>query len=118
VTALCFLSESIQLILVYLKRNESISIRAGTVAGPYNTIDQPVETKNKMALLNVPYLYMFQIVLFKDKIEQIIKLTEKVVPKMITGVNNVAFGSMKNFWGPADNKHMSPTMTEDIYPIL
>ena len=43
-----------------------------------------------------------------------IKVTEKVVPKMITGVNDVALGSIKNFWGPADNKHISPTMMEDI----
>jgi hypothetical protein len=84
------------------------------VAGPYNTIDQTVETKNKMAKLNVPYLFFVQIFLFKDKIEQIIKVTEKVVPKMITGVNNVALGSKKNFWGPADNKHISPTRMEDI----
>ncbi len=41
------------------------------MAGPYNTIDQPVETKNKMAKLNVPYLVFVQIFLFKDKIEQI-----------------------------------------------
>ncbi len=88
------------------------------MAGPYNTIDRPVETKNKMALLNVSYLYVVQIFLFKDKIEQIIKLAEKVVPKIITGVNNVALCSMKNFWGPADNKHISPTMMDDIYPIL
>ena len=84
------------------------------MAGPHNTIDQPVETKNKMAQLNVPYLFFVQFLLNKDKIEQIIKVAEKVVPKMITGVNNVALGSIKNFWGPADNKHISPTMMEDI----
>ncbi len=83
-----------------------------------NTLDQPVETKNKMALLNVPYLFFVQIFLFKDKIEQTIKVAEKVVPRIITGVNNVALGSMKNFCGPADSKHISPTMIEDIYPIL
>ncbi len=85
---------------------------------PYNTIYLPVETKYKMALLNVPYLYVVQIFLFKDNIEQIIKVAENVVPKIITGVNNVALGSMKNFWGPVDNKHISPTMMDDIYPIL
>ena len=84
------------------------------MAGPYNTIDQTVDTKNKMAQVNVPYLFFIQFFLFKDKIEQIIKVTEKVVPKMITGVNNVALGSIKNFWGPVDNKHISPTMMEDI----
>jgi hypothetical protein len=84
------------------------------MTGPHNTIGQPVETKNKMAQLNVPYLFFVQFLLFKDKIEQIIKVAEKVVPKMITGVNNVALGSIKNFWGPADNKHISPTMMEDI----
>ncbi len=84
------------------------------MAGSYNTIDQSVETKNKMAQVNVSYLFFVQFFLFKDKIEQIIKVTEKVVPKMITGVNNAALGSTKNFWGPADNKHISPTMMEDI----
>jgi hypothetical protein len=84
------------------------------MAGSYNTIDQPAETKNKMAQLNVPYQFCVQFFLFKDKIEQIIKVTEKVVPKMITGVNNFALGSIKNFWGPADNKHISPAMMEDI----
>ena len=33
---------------------------------------------------------MIQIFLLKDKIEQIIKVTEKVVPKIITGANNFA----------------------------
>ena len=61
---------------------------------------------------------MVQIFLFKVKIEQIIKIAEKVVPRIITGVNNVALGSIKNFWGPVDNKHISPTMIDDIYPIL
>jgi len=84
------------------------------MAGSYNTIDQPVETKDKMAQLNVSYLFFVQFFIFKDKIEQVIKVTEKVVPKIITGVNNVALGSTKNFWGPADNKHISPTMMEDI----
>ena len=59
-------------------------------------------------------LFFVQSFLFKDKIEQIIKVTEKVVPKMITGVNNIALVSIKNFCGPADNKHISPTMMEDI----
>ena len=65
-------------------------------------------------LIIIAHLFFVQFLLFKDKIEQIIKVAEKVVPKMITGVNNVALGSIKNFWGPADNKHISPTMMEDI----
>jgi hypothetical protein len=56
----------------------------------------------------------YSIFLFKDKIEQIIKIIEKVVPKMITGANDFTLGSTKNFWGPADNKHISPTVMEDI----
>ncbi len=74
--------------------------------------------RNKIALLNMPYLYVVQIFLFKDKIEQIIKVAEKVVPKIITRINNVALGSMIIFWGQADNKHINPTMMDDIYPIL
>ncbi len=61
-----------------------------------------------------PICFFVQFFIFKDKIEQVIKVTEKVVPKMITGVNSVALGSKKNFWGPADNKHINPTMMEDI----
>jgi len=75
---------------------------------PKNLCDN--ENHTRMKSLSV----LFQIFLFKDKIEQIIKVTEKVVPKMITGINNVALSSKKNFWGPADNKHISPTMMEDI----
>ena len=71
-----------------------------------------------MALSHIFQLIMVQNFLFKDKIEQTIKVAEKVVPRTITGVNNVALGSMKNFCGPADSKHISPTMIEDIYPIL
>ncbi len=71
-----------------------------------------------MALSHIFQLIMVQNFLFKDKIEQTIKVAEKVVPRIITGVNNVALGSMKNFCGPADSKHISPTMIEDIYPIL
>ena len=40
----------------------------------------------------VNLLFFVQFFLFKDKIEQIIKVTEKVVPKMITGVNNIELG--------------------------
>ena len=61
-----------------------------------------------------PICFFVQFFIFKDKIEQVIKVTEKIVPKIITGVNNAALGSTKNFWGPADNKHISPTMMEDI----
>jgi len=35
---------------------------------------QPVETKTLMSLLNVPYLFFVQFFLFKDKIEQKIKV--------------------------------------------
>ena len=40
-----------------------------------------------------PICLLFYFFFFKDKIEQIIKVTGKVAPKMITAVNNVALQS-------------------------
>jgi hypothetical protein len=50
--------------------------------------------------------------------EEMIRITERIDPKMITGDSKSAACSMKNFWGPRDIKHISPTIKELMYPVL
>ena len=50
--------------------------------------------------------------------EEMIKVKEKIDPSIITGNSKFAACSIKNFWGPRDIKHISPTTIELMYPIL
>jgi len=50
--------------------------------------------------------------------EEMIRTKERMDPKIITGTSKSAAGSRKNFWGPKDITHISPTIIELMYPIL
>jgi hypothetical protein len=50
--------------------------------------------------------------------EEMIRIKERIDPKIITGDSKFAACSIKNFWGPRDIKHISPTIIELMYPIL
>ena len=48
--------------------------------------------------------------------EEMIRIKERIDPKIIAGDSKFAACSIKNFWGPRDIKHISPTIIELMYP--
>jgi hypothetical protein len=50
--------------------------------------------------------------------EEMIRIKDRIDPRTITGDSDFASCSIKNFWGPRDIKHISPTIMALMYPIL